>query len=143
MKWITVSNSIKANPIKFQIQSNFNTIHSKRLLCHLLINLVELATELSTINEASTTTGGVAQDGIARRAGNDGLGVAVDGGNVVAGYKEHGREHSAAKAAGKVPWHLTSMKKELGAWTRRFFLCLSFSAAKDGFSKSVTNYTNR
>jgi hypothetical protein len=44
-----------------------------------------LATELSSINEASTTTSGVAQDSIARGASNDSLSVAEDDGNVVAG----------------------------------------------------------
>lgn len=37
-----------------------------------------------TINKASLTTGGVAEDGIASRASADGLGVAEDGGDVVA-----------------------------------------------------------
>ncbi len=43
-----------------------------------------LATELGSINEASTTTSGVAQDSVARGASNDGLSVAEDDGNVVA-----------------------------------------------------------
>lgn len=48
-----------------------------------LINLVELATELDSINETSTTTGGIAQNGVAVGASDNGLGVAVDSGNVV------------------------------------------------------------
>lgn len=46
-------------------------------------NLVELATELGSINETSTTTGGVAQDGVASGAGDNSLGVAVNSGNLV------------------------------------------------------------
>jgi len=38
----------------------------------------------------------------------------------------------------KQPWHLTSMKKELGDWTRRFFLCLSFSSSAGGLSRSMS-----
>ena len=30
------------------------------------------------------------------------------------------------------------MKKELGDWTRRFFLCLSFSSSAGGFSRSMS-----
>jgi len=46
--------------------------------------LVELATELDSINETSTTTGGIAQDGVAVGASDDSLSVAVNGGNLVA-----------------------------------------------------------
>lgn len=40
----------------------------------------------------------------------------------------------------EIPLHLTSMKKESGPWTRRFFLCISFSLAGLGFKRSTTNY---
>uniref|UniRef100_A0A0A9G9M6 Uncharacterized protein n=1 Tax=Arundo donax TaxID=35708 RepID=A0A0A9G9M6_ARUDO len=30
------------------------------------------------------------------------------------------------------------MKKELGDWTRRFFLCLSFSSSAGGLSRSMS-----
>ena len=30
------------------------------------------------------------------------------------------------------------MKKELGDWTRRFFLCLSFSSSAGGFRRSMS-----
>lgn len=48
------------------------------------MNLVELATELSTIDKTSTTTGRVAQNRVTSGTGNDGLSVAVDGRNLVA-----------------------------------------------------------
>lgn len=38
----------------------------------------------------------------------------------------------------KHPWHLTSMKKELGDWTRRFNLCFFFSSSAGGCSKSMS-----
>ncbi len=37
------------------------------------------------------------------------------------------------------PGHLTSMKYELGDWTRRFSLCLRFSSARLGCSRSCSN----
>lgn len=64
---------IKVNLIKFYIKTriDFND------------NLVELATELSSINETSTTTGGVTQDGVASRASDNSLSVTVDSRNLV------------------------------------------------------------
>lgn len=38
----------------------------------------------------------------------------------------------------KQPWHLTSMKKDLGCWTKVFNLCFWASEAGDGFNKSWT-----
>ena len=38
----------------------------------------------------------------------------------------------------KQPWHLTSMKKEFGDWTRRLSLCFLFSNSAGGFSKSIS-----
>ena len=49
-----------------------------------MVILVELATELSTIDKTSTTTGRIAQNSIASGASNDSLSVAVDSRNLVA-----------------------------------------------------------
>uniref|UniRef100_A0A2P2JV15 40S ribosomal protein S27 n=1 Tax=Rhizophora mucronata TaxID=61149 RepID=A0A2P2JV15_RHIMU len=38
----------------------------------------------------------------------------------------------------KQPWHFTSMKKELGDWTRRFSLCFLFSVSAGGFNTSMS-----
>lgn len=43
-----------------------------------------------TIDKASLTTSGVAEDGVASGAGADGLGVAEDGRDAVAAYKQRG-----------------------------------------------------
>jgi hypothetical protein len=50
----------------------------------------------------------------------------------------------------KQPGQRTSIKKELGLWTRRFSLCLRFSSAASGWSKSAkglgcenTSWTSR
>lgn len=42
-----------------------------------------------TVNKASLSSGGVAQDSVASRAGNNSLSVAKDGGNVVATYTKN------------------------------------------------------
>ena len=90
-----------------------------------------------TINKTSLSTGGVAQDLVADGAGNYGLGVAKDGGNVEAAYMTQGLINMARHS--NILGHLTSMKKELGPCTRRFFLCMRFWVAGRGFSKSTTN----
>lgn len=46
-------------------------------------DLVELATELGSIDKTSTSTGGVTQDGVTSGASDDSLSVAVNGGNLV------------------------------------------------------------
>jgi hypothetical protein len=38
----------------------------------------------------------------------------------------------------KQPGHLTSMKKELGDWTKRFNLCFRFSSEAEGWRRSRT-----
>lgn len=38
----------------------------------------------------------------------------------------------------KQPWHLTSMKNELGLWTRRFSLCERFSSSAGGCRRSMS-----
>ena len=39
---------------------------------------------------------------------------------------------------GKTEIGTRTMKKELGDWTRRFFLCLSFSSSAGGLSRSMS-----
>jgi len=39
---------------------------------------------------------------------------------------------------GKTEIGTPTMKKELGDWTRRFFLCLSFSSSAGGLSRSMS-----
>ena len=39
----------------------------------------------------------------------------------------------------KQPWHLTSMKKELGEATRRWSLCFRFSSSAGGLSRSMSH----
>ena len=38
----------------------------------------------------------------------------------------------------KQPWHLTSMKKLFGDWTRRLVLCFCFSSSAGGWSRSMS-----
>lgn len=39
----------------------------------------------------------------------------------------------------KHPWHLTSMKYELGDCTKRLSLCLRFSSSGEGLSRSISH----
>jgi hypothetical protein len=50
--------------------------------------------------------------------------------------KRRTRNSSFPRHSGK--GRVRTMKKELGDWTRRFFLCLSFSSSAGGLSRSMS-----
>jgi len=49
----------------------------------------------------------------------------------------HTAKHNTTKIYTRT-WHLTSMKNEFGACTKRLSLCLDASSAAGGFNKSIS-----
>ena len=126
-------------------------------------SLIALATEAATLGESSLTTGRLAQHSRARAAEDDGLRVRENRGDVKATLRRAKRwvvrsigqsmlsRHVANEPArardtqskAKLykhtrTWHLTSMKNEFGACTKRLSLCLDASSAAGGFNKSIS-----
>lgn len=128
-------------------------------------SLIALATEAATLGESSLTTGRLAQHSRARAAEDDGLRVRENRGDVKATLRMKGNDgwcdrsvsrcvretrrervcvratHAAKHNTTKIytrTWHLTSMKNEFGACTKRLSLCLDASSAAGGFNKSIS-----